>query len=114
MVRGTAQQVRVTVVALLLVLGGLGFSHPARADVLELYFIYGTVRDNAGVPIDAAAVSDGTRSTLTDAAGNYRLPGWTIGGTHVIRVSKQPYASASRQITLLLPGEYRADFVLQP
>jgi hypothetical protein len=114
MARGLVTSVGVIAVAALMALGAFGPTRPARADIVELYFIYGTVRDNTGIPIDAAAVSDGTRSTLTDAAGNYRLPGWTLGGTHVIRVTKQPYASASRQISLLLPGEYRADFVLQP
>jgi hypothetical protein len=114
MARGLVVRVGVIFVVALTALGGFGLTHPARADVVELYFIYGTVRDNTGLPIDAAAVSDGTRSVLTDSAGNYRLPGSTLGGTHVIRVTKQPYASASRQISLLLPGEYRADFVLQP
>jgi hypothetical protein len=103
------------VAALLLAVAitGLGIGG-ARAETIDtrLYAVIGTVTDATGAPIEGAAVSDGTRSTLTDELGGYRL-GYALPGTHVIRVSKAPYAASEKQMTLIVPGEYRFDFELQ-
>ena len=79
---------------------------------LGLYAVAGTVTDGDGRPVAGAVVSDGTRWTLTDDAGAYRLR-LNAPGTYVFDVTKSEHDAVSKQVTFILPDEHRWDVVLR-
>lgn len=61
--------------------------------------IIGTVRSSAGTPISGAAVSDGTRSTMTGATGAYTISNVPVG-TYSVTVSAAGYQSSTKSATV--------------
>ncbi len=61
--------------------------------------ILGTVKSSAGTPISGATVSDGTRSTRTDASGAYTISN-VPAGTYSVTVSATGYQSSTKPATV--------------
>jgi len=61
--------------------------------------ISGAVKSSAGTPIYGATVSDGTRSTTTDAAGAYTISN-VSAGTCSVTVSATGYQSSTKSATV--------------
>jgi thermitase len=74
--------------------------------------ITGSVIDaKSGLPIVGAAVTDGTRTTITDLAGEYTIAD-VPPGTYRVTASKNGYESASLLATVVSGGNALADFSL--
>lgn len=91
-------------------LGGLSTGPSAQA-VIDLYYIHGTITDTNGGLLAEVRVDNGGQTTYTDANGRYRL-GQLVGGTHTLRASRAGCASASKQVTILIPQDTQVDFTL--
>ena len=95
---------------------GYGRINAARAvgDVVPVLpgSISGQVTDAGnGSPIAGAVVTDGTRTTTTDAVGQYTLND-VPPGTYEVTASKEGYESSSLAVTVLEEATAVADFVL--
>jgi len=74
--------------------------------------ITGSVTDaEDGLPIAGATVSDGTRTTTTDATGEYTIID-VPAGNYEVTASKEGYHSASLIVTVLSGSNALADFSL--
>jgi len=80
--------------------------------IVILGTIAGTVTDTEdGSPIVGATVSDGTRTTITDATGEYTIAN-VPPGTYQVTASKAGYHSSSLTVTVLSGGTAVANFSL--
>jgi hypothetical protein len=108
------QQVRrvVTVVVLLIIASGTAFAQNAQ--------ITGTLRDSSGGVLPGATVSARneetglTRTAVTEAAGEYRLP-VLPPGRYTVTAELQGFTTETRQnLTLIIDQTVAVDFTLKP
>lgn len=71
---------------------------------------YGRVTDHKGTPLQGVPVSDGRNIALTDAEGNYTLPGWERA--HVIHVNV--LTRDHFDWFIYIDGRERYDFAIEP
>jgi thermitase len=82
------------------------------SEVIVTGAITGSVTDaEDGSPVAGAVVSDGTRTTTTDASGEYTITGVPVGN-YQVNASKEGYESSSLMATVLSGGTAVADFSL--
>lgn len=104
-------KILVLAVLSLMLTGVLSPASSAVPDSLLAYRFHGLVTDGEGRGIAVATVSDGDRSTTTDAEGRYMLDE-QLPGTYTLRASAPCYRSKSKQVTVLLPADREVDFHL--
>jgi hypothetical protein len=102
---------RCIVAAILLGLSLGGVVIVPSAEAVDLYYIQGTITDTNGDLLADVTVRDGGQATITDANGTYRL-GQLLPGTHTLRASREGCASATEQVTILIPQDTEVDFTL--
>lgn len=100
----------VTLFSTLALLGSLVFVSAAGG--ITLYHFRGTVADPLGRPLPASTVTDGFETVTTDADGKYALPESSTG-TFTLRASRPHSASASKQVTVVVPIDTVVDFTLK-
>jgi hypothetical protein len=81
-------------------------------DVVLAGQISGVVTDATGSsPIEGATVSDGTRSAVTDASGNYTISD-VPEGSYTLTCSRDGYESSSQSVSVVSGETTSADFAL--
>jgi thermitase len=74
--------------------------------------IAGKISDASdGSPIEGTAISDGTRSTVSDANGNYTISN-VPEGSYTVTASKDGYETSSKNVTVLSSQTITANFSL--
>lgn len=74
----------------------------ADTDLVTVYELNGTVTDGAGRALEGVTVSDGTRTTTTDADGQYRL-GQALPGPKAISFSRSDLVARTGETVVALP-----------
>ena len=97
---------------LTVVSGGAVVADFSLDEVIVFGSITGTVTDAAsGSPIVGALVTDGTRTTTTDALGKYTVPN-VPPGTYQLIASKSGYAISTSTVTVVSDGTAVTNFSL--
>ncbi|HUW44673.1 MAG TPA: carboxypeptidase regulatory-like domain-containing protein, partial [Dehalococcoidia bacterium] len=94
--------------------GGTAIANFSLNEVIVPGSITGSVTDvKDGSPIVGATVSDGTRTTITDASGIYTVAN-VPPGTYQVTTSKEGYVSVTLTATLVSGGTSVMNFYLNP
>jgi protocatechuate 3,4-dioxygenase beta subunit len=94
--------------------GGTAVANFSLNEVIVPGSITGSVIDaEDGSPIVGATVSDGTRTTITDATGEYTIAN-VPPGTYQVTTSKEGYVSGTLTATLVSGGTSVMNFYLNP
>jgi len=92
--------------------GGTAVANLCLSQIIVPGTITGSVTDaEDGSPLVGATVSDGTRTTTTDATGEYNIANMPPG-TYQVTASKSGYHSLSLTVTVLSGGTAVANFSL--